>query len=111
LAQELPWGTTAAQEPHAVAPAVEQSPLWHCASVMQVPPAASEPVSKLQGPDVSFRTEQPLDRMVATHASSELALRLTPGKASAAAHRVSNRPWMRASSVAGGGTIPLQEVL
>src|ERR1700722_8604470 len=114
FAHEAPLATGVAQVPQSCVPPsaaespAEQSPLEHCAPVTHAAPDASDPVSKLHGPAFSLWTAQPPDVMADTHASSELGGTPTPGRAIAAVQSVSNRPWMRASSLAGGVTFPLQ---
>jgi hypothetical protein len=85
----------------AAEPAV-QSPFWHWLSVMHEAPPASDP-----GPNVHagpLRAEHPEAETALVHASSVLALALLPGSAMSAAHALSKRAWIRARSLAGGGT-------
>jgi hypothetical protein len=82
-------------------PAV-QSPFWHWSSLRHEAPPARDP-----GPNVHaelLSAEHPEAATALAQASSVLAVIEIPGSARSAAHAWSKRPWIRARSLAGGGT-------
>ncbi len=114
---DCPTATAGVHVPQALMPPsevsfpAEHSSDWHWSSLTHAAPEARVPVSsKLQGPGSCSTTEHPLDLMADAQASRLLDVKVRPGRASAAAQRVSKRPWTRVSSVAGGAMLPPQEL-